>query len=99
MARRVTEKDITIINKVYYATKSFSETATRTGWSVATVKKYVDKDYKPVPAVSTKSYDLSEFPEFFDTTAFETAANIGDLCVLTDNERDEMELLWEEMNA
>ena len=46
MARRVAAKDIEYINEVYYLCKSYSKTAQATGWSAATVRKYVIDGYE-----------------------------------------------------
>ena len=98
MARKVTTDDIKQFNELYYELKSYAEVARRTGWSASTVSKYIDKNYKPVIVENIKRFDLkTDLPEF-STSMFMTFENLGELCVLTDDEYAEMVELWEELS-
>ena len=41
MARKVTQEDIQYMNDLYYLHRSYTEVAKQSGWSVATVRKYI----------------------------------------------------------
>lgn len=98
MARRVTVDDIKKINALYYKYKNYAEVARQTGWSASTVRSYVDKNYNPVIEDKIRRFDPStEMPEF-DETIFEGLDNFGDLCVLSDEEYEEIKQLWEELS-
>lgn len=97
MARKVTVEDIRKINDIYYECHNYAETARRTGWSAATVRSYVDKNYNPITEDKIHRFDLdTEMPEF-STDMFKGLDNYGDLCVLSEEEVKEMEQLWEEI--
>lgn len=96
MARRVTAEDIKNINQIYYECKSYAETARRTGWAAATVSRYVDKDYQPVQSEDVKRFDIHYDLPDFSTEPFENV-ELGDLCVLTDEEKVEITELWREI--
>lgn len=98
MARRVTMEDIRHINEVYYKCKKYTETAKETGWSVATVRNYVDKNY--VPELESEMIRFNpdkDFPKTFSTQAFKGIDNYGELCILTVEEEEEMEQLRKEI--
>ena len=96
MANKVTSEDILRINEIYYKTKVYAETARQTGFSASTVKKYVIKDWKPVAIENIVKFELSQIPEF-DGSIFKGVDNYGDLCVLTEREKEEMTELWREL--
>ena len=96
MANRVTSEDILRINEVYYKTKVYAETARQTGFSASTVKKYVIPGWQPVVVENIVRFELNQIPEF-DSSVFKGVDNYGDLCVLTEREREEIEGLWGEL--
>lgn len=90
MARRVTEADIKQINEVYYVCKNYAKTAAATGWSAATVHKYVKSDYAP-DEVAQQSYEFHPM-NVEDTANF--LRNETDITLLTEEEKREVEALW-----
>lgn len=96
MARKVTTDDIKQFNELYYKHKSYAEVARLTGWSSSTVSKYVDKNYAPAAESDIKRFDISMMPTF-STITFETVDNLGELCVLSDEEKEEIKELWKEL--
>lgn len=96
MASKVTSEDIQRINEIYYKTHTYAETARQTGFSASTVKKYVIQNWKPVAAENIKCFSLSELPEL-DFSIFAGIENYGELCVLSEQEKREMEELWKEL--
>ena len=96
MARRVSVDDIRQMNEIYYKCKSYAETARQMGWSASTVSKYVDKNYTPAAESDIKQFDVSKMPEF-SLIVFENITNFGELCTLSDEEREEIKELWKEL--
>lgn len=97
MARRVTNDDIRQFNELYYKHKSYAEVARLTGWSSSTVRAYVDKNFSPVLEDKIHRFDPdTEMPEF-STSIFEGVENLGDLFVMSDEEKQEIFDLWEEI--
>ena len=98
MAKRVTNEDIINFNTIYYKTKNYSQVARETGFSASTVKKYIDKNWKPAKNDNISRFDLVNLPNFSEAVKiFRGVTNYGDLCVLSDNEKEELKVLWEEL--
>jgi hypothetical protein len=98
MAKRVTNEDIINFNTIYYKTKNYSQVARETGFSASTVKKYIDKNWEPVKADNIVRFDLVNLPNFFEVAPlFRGVENYGDLCVLSEEEKEQMKSLWEEL--
>ncbi len=93
---RVTSEDILRMNEIYYKTHVFAEVARQTGFSASTVRKYVDVNWKPVENENIIKFDMNDIPEF-DSSIFRGIDNYGDLCVLTEREKEEMIDLWREL--
>ena len=96
MANRVTSEDILRMNEIYYKTHVFAETARQTGFSASTVKKYVIPGWKPVATENIIKFELKQIPEF-DGLIFKNVDNYGELCILTEQEKEEMKELWREL--
>ena len=96
MARKVTTEDIKLFNELYYKHKTYAEVARQTGWSASTVSKYIDKNYIPMAQKNIKRFDMSTMPEF-TTERFANVTNYGELCVLSEEEKQEIIELWEEL--
>ena len=96
MAKKVTADDILKMNELYYKYHTYAQVAREIGFSASTVSKYVDKNWKPVEVENIIKFDLKDLPEF-DTSIFAGVDNYGDLCVLTEREREEIKELWGEM--
>lgn len=98
MAKRVTNEDIINFNTIYYKTKNYSQVARETGFSASTVKKYIDKNWEPVKADNIVRFDLVNLPNFFEVAPlFRGVENYGDLCVLSEKEKEQIKSLWEEL--
>lgn len=96
--KRVTNEDILQINSLYFQYKNYAEVARQTGFAASTVKKYVDKNWEPVKTENVIRFDLVNLPNFSEATEiFRGVENYGDLCVLSDNEKEELKELWEEL--
>ena len=93
---RVTSEDILRMNEIYYKTRVFAEVARQTGFSASTVRKYVDVNWKPVELDKIIKFDLNNLPEF-DTIPFKHVSDYGAMCILDDEEIDQIRELWKEL--
>ena len=98
MAKRVTNEDIINFNTIYYKTKNYSQVARETGFSASTVKKYIDKNWKPAKNENIIHFDIAQLPDFTEAVKiFRGVDNYGDLCVLNEDEKEELKELWKEL--
>ena len=97
MAKRVGVEDIQRINELYYKYKTYVEVARQTGFAPSTVKKYVDPNWQPLNENEVVKFTKDDLPDF-TTDIFRGVKNFGDLCVLSEEERKEIEELWKELS-
>jgi len=97
--RRVTIDDRRRINELYYQYHNYAEVARQTGFSASTVRSYVDKNFNPVTEDQIKRFDPNVDMKEFDETIFEGLDNYGELCVLSEEEKEEIRLLWKELTV
>ena len=98
MANRVTSEDILRMNEIYYKTRVFAEVARQTGFSASTVRKYVDVNWKPVASEEIIVFSMNDIPDFKEAVkCFRGIDNYGELCVLTEQEHEEIKELWKEL--
>lgn len=96
MARKVTPEDIILFNELYFKLKTYAAVARETGFSASTVSKYIDKNWRPVEKENVKKFTKEEVPEF-STEMFRGVENYGELCILSDEEKEEIKELWKEL--
>ena len=94
--KRVATEDILQMNSLYFQYKNFAEVARQTGFSASTVRKYVDVNWKPVESDKIIKFDLNNLPEF-DTTPFKHVSDYGAMCILDNEEIDQIRELWKEL--
>ena len=92
----ITQKEIQEINRLYAELHTYAAVARKTGFSPATVKKYVIKDYVPVDEANFKRFNRP-LPEF-DPTMFR-CNDWGALCVLSEDEKKEIKELRKEIEV
>lgn len=97
MARKVSVEDIRKMNEIYYQCKSYAETARQTGWAASTVRVYIDKNFSPVLEDNIIRFDPNKDLPNFSTKMFNKIENYGELCVLSEEEKKEIERLWLEI--
>lgn len=98
MASKVTNEDILRINNLYFKYKNYAEVARQTGFAASTVKKYVQPGWKPVEVENITQFEISSLPDYKEAVKiFRGVENYGDLCVLDENEKEELKSLWEEL--
>lgn len=94
MARKVTEEDKVLMNELYVKLKTYAAVARETGFSPTTVKRYIIQNYVPKDSIQKNKFDL-EIPSI-DYDLFKVE-DFGLLCVLSKEEKNEIEELWKEM--
>jgi hypothetical protein len=96
--KRITNEDILQINSLYFQYKTYAEVARQTGFAASTVKKYVIPGWEPAKNDNIIHFDLVNLPNFSEAVKiFRGVTNYGDLCVLNENEKEELKDLWEEL--
>ena len=99
MAHKVTIDDIKKINEIYFKCHNYAETARQTGWSASTVRAYVDKNYNPITENEIIRFNPdTDFSDELGIKQFRGVKNYGDLCVLTNEELEEIKNLWKELS-
>jgi hypothetical protein len=96
MANKVTQDNIIEFNELYLIYKTYAAVARQTGFSPTTVKKYILPGYTSKNSIEKKVFLKADLPECVDSP-FVGIANWGDLCVLSETEREEIVSLWEEL--
>lgn len=90
----ITKDTIVLINEIYQKTQNYAETARQTGLSNYMVKKYVIPNYtRPAEKKIVDLSIINNLPE----TQFIITSNWGELCVLTEEEKEDLKKLWQEM--
>jgi len=94
---KVTPPDIIRMNELYKQLGSFAGVARATGFSASTVKKYVDVNYIP-PQERTIVRFEGDLPQVIDVLRFKDE-DWSELCLLSDDEKTDIQRLWEELDA
>ena len=94
MAKRVTNEDILLMNKIYAETKTYAETARQTGFSASTVKKYINPNFDATAAsaVAQKEFVFGDFLPFP-----QTGIAWRELMLLSEEEIEEICILRKEV--
>ena len=94
----ITQEKIIEINELYLKIKTYAGVSRAMGGSPSptTVKKYIIPNYVSSGNIKKKTFRKEDLPEF-STDIFKGVDNWGDLCVLSNEEKEEMKELWEEL--
>ena len=94
----ITQEKIIEINELYLKIKTYAGVSRAMGGSPSptTVKKYIIPNYVSKENIKKKTFRKEDLPEF-STDIFKGVDNWGDLCVLSNEEKEEMKELWEEL--
>ena len=92
----ITQKEIKEMNRLYAELGTYAAVSRATGFSPATVKKYIIKDYKPTDESTWIRFDRP-LPEF-DSTPFR-CDDWGSMCLLSPEEEEEIRELWKELEV
>lgn len=92
----ITQKEIREMNSLYLQLKTYAAVSRATGFSPATVKKYIIPNYSEPEESNFIRFDRP-LPEF-DSTMFR-CDDWGHLCLLSPEEEDEIRELWKELEV
>jgi hypothetical protein len=98
MASQITQDQIIEINELYLQIGTYAGVSRVMGGRPApsTVKKYIIPNYVSRENQKKTVFHKEEIPNL-DSSLFEDIYNWGDLCTLTEEEREEIVCLWDEM--
>lgn len=91
----ITQEDIKEINRQYKKLGTYAATARATGFSPGTIKKYIIPDFEEVEEKNIVRYNRENLPEF-EPERFRNV-DWGSLCVLSQDELEEIYSLWKEI--
>lgn len=97
MATKITDADKIRINELYIKYHTYAAVARETGFAASTVKKYVIPNYIPQTEIQIKKFTIEELPEEIDYFALAQIEDLGAICVLSDEEKEEVRELWKEL--
>lgn len=98
MASKATQDDIINFNELYIKYKTYSQVARETGFSATTVKKYIVKDYVPQSKIERIEFTQDMLPDDINFEIFKNKDDWGDLCILSEEEKDGVKGLWMELS-
>lgn len=93
---KVNADEIKLINELYYQYKNYAVVAKQLNRAPSTIKKYVVTDYCPASELVIHKFQKEDIPPFNPKIFLEKS--IGELCVLSDIEKDEIRELWKELS-
>ena len=97
MARTVITEETKIkINELYLKIGTYSGVAKEIGCAPSTVKKYIIPNFVPQEKIKKKVFQREDLPEF-SVEGLKNIENWGSLCLLSQEEKDEVRELWDEL--
>lgn len=97
MARTVIDEETKIkINELYLKIGTYSGVAKEIGCAPTTVKKYIIPNFVPQAEIQKKIFQREDLPEF-SVEGLKNIKNWGSLCLLSDEEKEEIHELWKEL--
>lgn len=96
MARKITEEDKIQINILYVKYKTYAGVARETGFAPTTVKKYIIKDFVLPESIKIKEFHYTDLPETISSD-LSKVSDMGELCTMSDVEKEEIKDLWKEL--
>ena len=94
---KVTQEEILQMNILYKELGTYAAVSREIGRAPSTVKKYIDPTFEIVDESKAIRFNREDIPTSFSTEEFLKVENIGAMCVLSDEERKELELLRKEI--
>lgn len=94
MAARITEDQKIQMNILYQELKTYAAVARSMGVSASTVKRYIIPDFINPEELTITTIQIDELPPV-DIDKFKQP--FGNLCILSDEEKEEIKELWEEL--
>lgn len=98
MSRTVVTQEMTKeINELYLQIGTYAGVARKIGIAPTTVKKYVIPGYTSEKEIKKIIFDKSKLSQEVDYSLFKNKDTWGDLCVLSNDEKEEIKELWKEL--
>lgn len=94
---KVTQEEILQMNILYKELGTYAAVSREIGRAPSTVKKYIDPTFEIVDESKAICFNREDIPTSFSTEEFLKVENIGAMCVLSDEEWKELELLRKEI--
>lgn len=92
---KVTQDDIVNFNELYVKLKTYAAVARETGFSATTISKYIKKDFTPAAALNIVKFDRNKL---HDDVPNLDVKKLGNYCVLSNDEQNEIKELWKELS-
>lgn len=98
MNRTVVTQEMTKeINELYLQIGTYAGVARKIGIAPTTVKKYIIPGYTSEKKIRKIIFDKSKLSQEVDYSLFKNKDTWGDLCVLSNDEKEEIKELWKEL--
>ena len=94
MATRITEDQKIQMNILYKEFRTYAAVARAMKVSPSTVKRYIIPDFVEPEEIEIKQVQIKELPPI-DLNKFKQP--LGNLCLLTEEEKNEVKELWKEL--
>lgn len=94
----ITQEMVKEINELYLQIGTYAGVARKIGIAPTTVKKYVVPNYTAESTIQKKVFDKNKLPKDIDFSPFANKEDWGDLCVLSEQEKEEIKELWKELS-
>ena len=94
MAARITEDQKIQMNILYQELKTYAAVARAMEVSASTVKRYIIPDFVNPKELTITTVQIAELPPV-DIDKFKQP--FGNLCILSDEEKEEIKELWKEL--
>lgn len=95
VASKITNEQIIQMNILYLRYKTYAAVAREVGCAPSTVKKYIQPNFVNPEELEIKKFE-GELPQC-NVDLFKDIENWGELCVLSDKEREDIKELWKEI--
>ena len=96
MAKAITEETKIKINELYLEIGTYSGVAKIIGCAPTTVKKYIIPNFVPPQKIKKRIFEKEDLPEF-STEGLKNVENWGSLCLLSEEEKNEIREFWDEL--
>ena len=96
MAKVITEETKIKINELYLEIGTYSGVAKIVGCAPTTVKKYIIPNFVPSEKIKKRIFEKEDLPEF-STEGLKNVENWGSLCLLSEEEKNEIREFWNEL--
>lgn len=94
----ITQEMVKQINELYLQIGTYAGVARKIGIAPTTVKKYVVPNYTAENTIQKKVFDKNKVSKDIDFSPFMNKEDWGDLCALSEQEKEEVKELWKELS-